>query len=502
MSKQSDPVFIEVLDGPMDGAVATLEGDVLRIGRSPDNGLSLHSDRSVSQRHAVLRRNGQEWLLEDLRSTNGTWLDGVRLVAPRPIGEGQEFLVGNAVLRLTRGETRPFLPTAETLLEERERLIPRLDAHAALGHAAAIGMAALERRAFLTDRHLFWGMAAMNPSLAVFGAGKSRISPAFLGGTLLHNEWWIGPKAWIERHLRAVRWEDQVAFASDVQLTPRALHALLEAEASSRGEGGAIRPEDILETLLGSASRRIPGLLERDGIDVGSLRADLRGRARSTAVRSHGSGQLPPAAAGHTLAGVATGAPGDGLKAVLAGRAGAGTHEGLLPEDLVRVKLLGEILAFAGTVERFVVAMVNSLTPEGDSTKVLLLPGWRTSIARMVEMALGGQPIEAEEARAYLRAVEGWLLSSSAAFQEAPEVWFRELWQRISPEAIENFLSEGGRRKVYRIEAVELWEQYKKRAAAVNPSLVAAQILEVVKSRAEERVKKIAKKAETKPDRP
>jgi hypothetical protein len=502
MSQEADPLVVEVLDGPMDGAVATLDGDVLRIGRSPDNGLPLHSDRSVSQRHAVLRHSGQEWLLEDLRSTNGTWLDGVRVSAPRPVADGQEFLIGNAVLRLTRGEGKAFLPAVETLHDERERLLSRLDPAAALGHAAAIGMAAQERRAFLTDRHLFLGLAAMNPALAPFGLGKGRIGPGFLGGTLFHNEWWIGPKAWIERHLRSVRWEDQVAFATDVQLTPRALRVLLAAEGASRGEGRPIRTEDVLGALLGDASRRIPDLLGRDGIDVRALRAELSKPARQTAVRSQ-AGALSSGvrAAGHTLAGIPTGTPADGLKAVLAGRAD-GTQEGLAAEDVARVRLLIEILSFAGTVERFVVAMVNSLTPEGDSTKVLLLPGWRTSIARMVEMALSGQPVEPEEARAYLRAVEGWLLSSAAAFQEAPEAWFRDLWQRISPEAIENFLSEGGRRKVYRIEAVELWEQYKKRAAEVNPSLVAGQILEVVKSRAEERVKKIAKKGETKPARP
>ncbi|MFZ5788735.1 MAG: FHA domain-containing protein [Acidobacteriota bacterium] len=499
MSDQADPLVVEVLDGPMDGAIATVDGDALRIGRSPDNGLPLHSDRSVSQRHAVLRRNDGEWLLEDLRSTNGTWLEGARLGAPKPVAEGQEFLVGNAVVRLRRGKDQAFLPDAETLHEERERLLSRLDPRAALGHAAAIGVTAQERRGFLTDRHLLLGLAAMNPSLAPFRAGGGRIGPAFLGGTLLHNEWWIGPKAWIERHLRAVRWEDQVAFATDVQLTPRALRVLLEAEGRS-GEG-SIGVEDVLRALLGDASRRIPELLARDGIDVRGLREELSKPVGSTGSRGRSSTPSSNArVSGRTIAGVPSAGPADGLRAVLAGRAGTALV-GLGTEELGRARLLIEIVAFAGTVERFVVAMVNSLTPEGDSTKVLLLPGWRTSIARMAEMALSGQSVDADEARAYLRAVEGWLLSSAAAFQEAPEAWFRELWQRISPEAIEDFLSEGGRRKVYRIEAVELWEQYKKRAAAVNPSLVATQILEVVRSRAEERVKKIAKKDEAKPSR-
>jgi phage tail-like protein len=73
--------------------VVTLDGEVVRtvpltfavltIGRAPDNGLSLvHS--GVSRYHAELRRTEEGLIVTDLRSANGTHLDGVRLMPQQP----------------------------------------------------------------------------------------------------------------------------------------------------------------------------------------------------------------------------------------------------------------------------------------------------------------------------------------------------------------------------------------------------------------------------------
>jgi len=48
------------------------------MGRSPICDLVL-DDRTVSRRHAELRRDGDAWVLLDLRSTNGTWINGWRI---------------------------------------------------------------------------------------------------------------------------------------------------------------------------------------------------------------------------------------------------------------------------------------------------------------------------------------------------------------------------------------------------------------------------------------
>ncbi|MBP6734875.1 MAG: FHA domain-containing protein, partial [Chromatiaceae bacterium] len=83
-------------------------GEVARLVLAPDgiigrNGacaLTLVGDDEVSARHARLFVQDRRLLLEDLGSTNGTWLNGVRLLAPTPLREGDVLRVGQTELRL------------------------------------------------------------------------------------------------------------------------------------------------------------------------------------------------------------------------------------------------------------------------------------------------------------------------------------------------------------------------------------------------------------------
>ena len=54
------------------------------VGRDDDCDVVI-PDPSISGRHARIAHDGAEWLLTDLGSTNGTWLNGARLAAPAPI---------------------------------------------------------------------------------------------------------------------------------------------------------------------------------------------------------------------------------------------------------------------------------------------------------------------------------------------------------------------------------------------------------------------------------
>ncbi|MBK8639970.1 MAG: FHA domain-containing protein [Chromatiaceae bacterium] len=83
-------------------------GEVARLVLAPDgvigrNGacaLALVGDEEVSARHARLFIQDRRLLLEDLGSTNGTWLNGVRLLAPTPLHEGDLLRIGQTELRL------------------------------------------------------------------------------------------------------------------------------------------------------------------------------------------------------------------------------------------------------------------------------------------------------------------------------------------------------------------------------------------------------------------
>lgn len=67
-----------ITSGSAAGTTLPLDDDVITIGRSSDSTLSI-VDEYTSTYHAKLARSGEQWLLTDLDSTNGTKLDGVRL---------------------------------------------------------------------------------------------------------------------------------------------------------------------------------------------------------------------------------------------------------------------------------------------------------------------------------------------------------------------------------------------------------------------------------------
>ena len=70
---------LEVVSGSLAGTVFALDRPVTRIGRDPENDLFL-DDVTVSRRHAEIRRlDDGSFVLEDLGSLNGTYLDGLRI---------------------------------------------------------------------------------------------------------------------------------------------------------------------------------------------------------------------------------------------------------------------------------------------------------------------------------------------------------------------------------------------------------------------------------------
>jgi len=69
------------------------------IGRSESNSIRL-TDRNVSRNHAILKKNGQGWLLKDLQSYNGTYVNGVRVIGEQPINGGDIVQLGDYRLEL------------------------------------------------------------------------------------------------------------------------------------------------------------------------------------------------------------------------------------------------------------------------------------------------------------------------------------------------------------------------------------------------------------------
>ena len=75
------------------------------IGREADNDVIVDED-TVSARHAVLRYDGGRWWVEDLGSTNGTFVNLQPVVEPRPVRSGDEVRFGRVAMRFAEAASR------------------------------------------------------------------------------------------------------------------------------------------------------------------------------------------------------------------------------------------------------------------------------------------------------------------------------------------------------------------------------------------------------------
>jgi pSer/pThr/pTyr-binding forkhead associated (FHA) protein len=90
-----------VVAGDLAGQTLQLTEATITIGRADDSTLVL-TDDYASTRHARLVPQGDSWLVEDLGSTNGTYLDRQRITAPTPVPLGVPIRIGKTVLELRR----------------------------------------------------------------------------------------------------------------------------------------------------------------------------------------------------------------------------------------------------------------------------------------------------------------------------------------------------------------------------------------------------------------
>lgn len=74
---------------------------VTTIGRSLESDVALN-DTFLSNQHARLELRGDEWILEDLRSTNGTFVNGFEARDPTVVNDGDIVRIGRIELKLTR----------------------------------------------------------------------------------------------------------------------------------------------------------------------------------------------------------------------------------------------------------------------------------------------------------------------------------------------------------------------------------------------------------------
>ncbi len=99
--RRNDPVVLAVTQGPLAGTTVDLASQPILIGRAPDSTLVI-TDDYASGRHARVYSEGGRWFVEDLNSTNGTYLGQQKLNRPQPITVGQPIRIGKTVLELRK----------------------------------------------------------------------------------------------------------------------------------------------------------------------------------------------------------------------------------------------------------------------------------------------------------------------------------------------------------------------------------------------------------------
>ena len=90
-----------VTEGALAGTSIKLGDTPVTLGRADDSTLVL-TDDYASTRHARLSPDGGSWVLEDLGSTNGTYLGAGKVTRPTPVPLGAQIRIGKTVLELRK----------------------------------------------------------------------------------------------------------------------------------------------------------------------------------------------------------------------------------------------------------------------------------------------------------------------------------------------------------------------------------------------------------------
>jgi hypothetical protein len=98
---RGSPRLLVVTGGALKGTSIDLAQQQITLGRANDATLVLNDDYASSRHARIFPQDGQ-WIVEDLGSTNGTYLDRQKVTRPMPVPLGVPIRIGKTVLELRR----------------------------------------------------------------------------------------------------------------------------------------------------------------------------------------------------------------------------------------------------------------------------------------------------------------------------------------------------------------------------------------------------------------
>ena len=130
---------LQIINGPFTGRLYTLDRDLTIIGRNPECDLVLQP-KSVSRKHAAILRKSTGFVLKDLGSLRGTFVNGQKLAQPVLLNEGNTIQIGEVlmcfssrVVQIQEGdEEQSTVYVAIDLLNQSDRNLPLVQPEAKL----------------------------------------------------------------------------------------------------------------------------------------------------------------------------------------------------------------------------------------------------------------------------------------------------------------------------------------------------------------------------------
>ena len=99
--RRGAPTQVVIVEGGNKGEAVSLDEAPLLIGRGNDAAIRLDDDY-VSTRHARIASSGDQWYVEDLGSTNGTYVGTGRISQPTALQLGTQVRIGKTILELRK----------------------------------------------------------------------------------------------------------------------------------------------------------------------------------------------------------------------------------------------------------------------------------------------------------------------------------------------------------------------------------------------------------------
>jgi len=99
--RRGDPSVLVVTHGALTGTSVRLGETPVTLGRAQDSTIVLDDDY-VSSRHARFYPQNGQWLVEDMGSTNGTYLERQKVTGPTPVKIGVPIRIGKTTVELRK----------------------------------------------------------------------------------------------------------------------------------------------------------------------------------------------------------------------------------------------------------------------------------------------------------------------------------------------------------------------------------------------------------------